>query len=118
MRAAVAGFLAIEFLDELVFGAREAALPAIRGDLGLSYAEIGVALALPNVASAVAEPLLGLLGDVWRRRVLVVGGGVAYGLALLALAGAGGLWTLVVAFLVLYPASGAFVSLAQASFMD
>ena len=118
LRAAIAGFLAIELLDELVFGAREAALPAIRTDLELSYAEIGLALALPNVASAVAEPLLGLLGDVWRRRALVVGGGVAYGLALLALAGAGGLWTLVGAFVVLYPASGAFVSLAQASFMD
>jgi len=118
VRAAVVGFLSIELLDELVFGAREAALPAIRTDLGLSYAEIGLALALPNVASAVAEPLLGLLGDVWRRRVLVVGGGVAYGLALLLLAGAGGLWMLVLAFVVLYPASGAFVSLAQASFMD
>jgi MFS transporter, FSR family, fosmidomycin resistance protein len=117
-RAAVVGFLAIELLDELVFGAREAALPAIRTDLGLSYAEIGLALALPNVASALAEPLLGLLGDLWRRRLLVVGGGIAYGLALLLLAGAGGFWTLLVAFLILYPASGAFVSLAQASFMD
>jgi FSR family fosmidomycin resistance protein-like MFS transporter len=117
-RAAVVGFLAIELLDELVFGAREAALPSIRTDLGLSYAEIGVALALPNVASALAEPLLGLLGDLWRRRLLVVGGGVAYGLALLLLAGAAGFWMLLVSFMILYPASGAFVSLAQASFMD
>ena len=118
VRAALVGFLSIEVLDELVFGAREAALPAIRTDLGLSYAEIGLALAVPNVASAVAEPLLGLLGDIGRRRLIVVGGGVAYGLALLVLAGAGGLWMLVLSFVVLYPASGAFVSLAQASFMD
>jgi MFS transporter, FSR family, fosmidomycin resistance protein len=118
VRAALVGFLSIELLDELVFGAREAALPAIRTDLGLSYAEIGFALAVPNVASAVAEPLLGLLGDIWRRRLIVVGGGVAYGLSLLLLAGAGGLWMLVLSFVLLYPASGAFVSLAQASFMD
>jgi FSR family fosmidomycin resistance protein-like MFS transporter len=118
LRAAVLGFLAIELLDELVFGAREAALPSIRTDLDLSYAQIGVALALPSLVSALTEPLLGLLGDLWRRRLLVVGGGIAYGLSLLLLAGAGGFWALLAAFVILYPASGAFVSLSQASFMD
>ena len=70
--------LAIEFLDEAasshvcsgVFGAREAAWPLIRADLGLSYAQVGLLLGLPSVVSSIVEPFLGILGDIWRRRVL------------------------------------------------
>ncbi|HEX8130315.1 MAG TPA: hypothetical protein VF527_14520, partial [Pyrinomonadaceae bacterium] len=40
--------LAIEFLDELVDGSRQAAWPLIRRDLSLSYADIGLLLAVPN----------------------------------------------------------------------
>ncbi len=79
--------LAIEFLDEFVFGAREAAWPLIRTDLGLSYAQVGLLLGLPSLVSSIVEPFLGILGDVWRRRVLVLGGGVVFALALLALLG-------------------------------
>lgn len=116
--AAVAVLLAIEFLDELVFGAREAAWPLIREDVGLSYAEIGLLLAIPNLVSAVVEPVIGIVGDVWRRRALVVGGGVAFAGALLGVAASESFLPLLLAFAVLYPASGAFVSLSQASLMD
>ncbi|HEX6606012.1 MAG TPA: MFS transporter, partial [Chloroflexia bacterium] len=61
--------LVVEFLDEFVFGAREAAWPLIRDDLGLSYAQVGVLLGLPNIVGNLVEPVLGILGDVWRRRV-------------------------------------------------
>ncbi len=78
--------LAIEFLDEAasshvrsgVFGAREAAWPLIRTDLGLSYAQVGLLLGLPSVVSSLVEPFLGILGDIWRRRVLILGGGVVF----------------------------------------
>jgi hypothetical protein len=40
----VATLLAIELLDELVFGAREAAWPLIRDQLSLSYTQIGLLL--------------------------------------------------------------------------
>lgn len=93
-------------------------MPLIRDDLSLSYAQVGILLAVPNVASMVIEPGLGILGDVWRRRALVVGGGFVYGLALALAAASGTYGMLLVAFLVLYPAAGAFVSLAQASLMD
>ena len=82
-RALVLTLLAVEFLDEFVFGAREAAWPLIRSDLGLSYAQVGMLLGLPNVIGNLVEPALGILGDVWRRRALIVGGGVAFALALL-----------------------------------
>jgi hypothetical protein len=110
--------LAIEFLDEFVFGTREAAWPLIRADLGLSYAQIGMLLGLPNVIGNLVEPALGILGDVWRRRALILGGGVAFALALLLTALSQSFPALLLSFILFYPASGAFVSLSQATLMD
>ncbi|MEX2210333.1 MAG: MFS transporter [Gaiellaceae bacterium] len=101
-----------------MFGAREAAWPLIRGELGLSYAQVGLLLAVPNLVSAVVEPAVGILGDLWRRRVLVAGGGFAFAGALVGVAVSQSFFPLLVAFAVLSPASGAFVSLSQASLMD
>jgi MFS transporter, FSR family, fosmidomycin resistance protein len=110
--------LAIEFLDEFVYGAREAAWPLIRNDLALSYTQIGLLLGIPNIVGNLIEPWLGILGDVWRRRVLVLGGGVVFSLALALTAAGGSFWPLLAAFVLFYPASGAFVSLSQATLMD
>jgi FSR family fosmidomycin resistance protein-like MFS transporter len=62
--------------------------------------------------------VLGVVAVTWRRRALVLGGGSAFALGLALAAGAPSFWVLLVAFSVLYPASGAFVSLSQASLMD
>ena len=69
--------LVVEFLDEFVFGTREAAWPLIRTDLGLSYVQIGLLLSVPSIVGDLVKPGIGILGDVWRRRWLVLGGGVA-----------------------------------------
>lgn len=111
-------FLLIEFLDELVYSVREAAWPLIRADLGLSYAQIGLALSVPALVSVLIEPLLGLLGEGRRRRVFVLGGGVIFCAALLLSALAPGFETFLAAAILLAPASGAFVSLSQATLMD
>ena len=118
--AAVFAFtlLAIEFLDEFVFGAREAAWPLIRTDLGLSYAQVGLLLGLPSLVSSIVEPFLGILGDTWKRRVLILGGGVVFALALLLTALSQDFPVLLISFIIFYPASGAFVSLSQATLMD
>jgi FSR family fosmidomycin resistance protein-like MFS transporter len=110
--------LAIEFLDELVFGVEGAVLPVIRADLALTYAEIGVLLSLPALAGNLIEPALGILGDVWRRKALIVGGGLAFALALLLIASGQTFAALLIAFVVFNPASGAFVNLSQATLMD
>jgi MFS transporter, FSR family, fosmidomycin resistance protein len=70
------------------------------------------------VVSLVVEPVLGVLSVTWRRRVLVLGGGVCFAAALALAAVAPSAWVLLLAFALLYPASGAFVSLSQASLMD
>jgi FSR family fosmidomycin resistance protein-like MFS transporter len=64
------------------------------------------------------EPVLGILGDVRDRRALIRGGGVAFALALLLVATSGGFTALLAAQLLLNPASGAFVSLSQATLVD
>src|SRR4030065_272627 len=75
--------LAIEFLDEFVYGAREAAWPLMRDQFNLSYLQIGLLLSLPSLVSSFIEPVLGILGDTRRRRTIILGGGVLFSLALL-----------------------------------
>ena len=111
-------FLFIEFLDEFVFSILEAAWPLIRDDYALSYLEIGLLLSLPTLAATFIEPVLGILGDVWYRRRLIIGGGVVMALGMLAVALGESYPLLMLAFIFDYPASGAFVSLSQASLMD
>jgi MFS transporter, FSR family, fosmidomycin resistance protein len=62
--------------------------------------------------------VLGVLAVTWRQRVLVLVGGAVFAAGLALAAGAPSFWVLLVAFSLLYPASGAFVSLSQASLMD
>ena len=62
--------------------------------------------------------MLGVASVTWRRRVLVLGGGLVFAAALALAAVAPSFWVLLVAFALLYPASGAFVSLSQAALMD
>jgi MFS transporter, FSR family, fosmidomycin resistance protein len=110
--------LIIEFIDEFIGGAREAAWPLIRDDLALNYTQIGVLLAVPTVVSSLVEPFLGVLGDIGKRRILIVGGGVFFALALLLTGISRSYLWLLAGFVLFNPASGAFVSLSQASLMD
>jgi FSR family fosmidomycin resistance protein-like MFS transporter len=111
--------LVVEFLDEFVGGAREASWPVIRSDLNLSYEQIGFMLMLPELlANVVFEPVLGILGDVWKRRVLILGGGIFFALSTFLVAMSQNYLALLMAFIIFYPASGAFVSLSQSTLMD
>ena len=110
--------LAVEFLDEVVFGLREAAWPLIRDDLRLSYTQVGVVLSVPPVVGHVVEPLLGVLGDVWRRRSLVLAGGVAFAAGTLLVGASTSFAPLLAASILSNPASGAFIGLSQATLMD
>ena len=111
-------FLAIEFLDELAGGVGSAAWPLVRNDLNLTYVQIGLLLSVPGIVSSFVEPFIGILGDVGYRRILVIGGGVAFAAALGLVSVSQGFIVLLIGWMVYYPASGAFVSLSQASLMD
>jgi FSR family fosmidomycin resistance protein-like MFS transporter len=73
---------------------------------------------VPSFVSLAVEPVLGVLAVTWRRRALVLAGGACFAVAIALAAGAPSFWVLLGAFALLYPASGAFVSLSQASLMD
>jgi len=75
-------------------------------------------LAIPGFLGSALDPLIGVLGDTPRRRGLIVAGGVAFALSAVLTATAVDFWTLLVALVLGNPASGAFVSLAQATLMD
>jgi FSR family fosmidomycin resistance protein-like MFS transporter len=111
-------FLLIEFLDELIFGVTDAAWPLIRTDLHTNYVQIGLALSLPGIIGNIIEPFLGILGDVWKRRVLILGGGIFFALACFMTAVSHSFVFLLISFIVFNPSSGAFVSLSQATLMD
>lgn len=108
----------VEFLDELVYGLQGAVLPFLRNDLALTYTEIGLLLSVPAFVGIVTDPIVGLLADTRHRRALVIGGIVATALGLW-LIGVGQTFALVLfAFTILFIASTAYVSLAQATLID
>lgn len=109
---------AIELLDELIYGLYGATLPLVKSDLGLSYAQVGLLSTVPGLVGIVVEPFIGILGDTRFRRALVRGGILAtvFGLALVAFGQTYAI--LLIAFCILYVASGAYVNLAQATLMD
>ena len=111
-------YLLIEFLDELVFGISEAAWPLMRNDLGLSYFQIGLALSLPGVIGNIVEPFLFILGDIWKRRTIILLGGLFFTISLILTGISGTFSLLLFSFILFNPASGAFVGLSQASLMD
>ena len=111
-------YLIIELLDELVFGVGEVALPLMRDDLTLSYTQIGLLLSLPGIIGAFVEPFIGILGDVWKRRVLILAGGILFTVSLFMTSASNSFFLLLASFILFFPSSGAFVSLSQASLMD
>lgn len=115
---AVIVLYAIELLDELIYGLYGATLPLLKSDLALNYLEVGLLSTVPGLVSIALEPFIGILGDTQFRRALVRGGifATTFGLALVAF---GQTYAVIlVAFSVMYVASGAYVNLAQATLMD
>lgn len=111
-------YLIVEFLDELVFGASDASLPLMRSDLNLTYIQIGLLLSLPGFVSNFIEPFLFILSSVWRRRLMLLIGGIAFAISLYVTAFTQSYWVLIFSFIIFNPASGMFIDLSQAALMD
>jgi MFS transporter, FSR family, fosmidomycin resistance protein len=116
---ALAAALAVVGVDELVDGTKSAALPLLRTGLHLTYGQVGLLASVPLLLGSALELPLGVLaGHGRRRRLAVLGGGVVFILALVAVAAARSFAGLLVALVAFFPASGAFVSLTQSGLMD
>src|SRR5215216_4320731 len=111
-------YLLIEFVDELVFGVGETAWPLFRNDLHLTYTQIGLLLSLPGIIAAFIEPFIGILGDVWKRRLIITVGGIFFTISLFMTSASSSFIFLLSSFILFFPSSGAFVSLSQANLMD
>ena len=116
--ALVIALLFIEFLDEFFFGALEAAWPLIREDLSLTYVEIGLLLSIPRVWGSVAGIVIGILGDVWNRKAIIIGGGALFAASLFLVSSSVSFTMLMAGLLIFNPSSGAFVGLSQSTLMD
>ena len=111
--------LAVELVDELVDGTKGAVLPLIRHDLALNYVQVGLLTAVPLIVGSLLELPMGVLsGPGPRRRRFILGGGLVFVAAVLAAGLARSFAVLVIALTAFFPASGAFVSLTQATLMD
>jgi FSR family fosmidomycin resistance protein-like MFS transporter len=75
-------------------------------------------LAIPGFVGSALDPLIGVAGDTPRRRALMFAGGLGFAFSAALTSTAVGFWTLLVALVIGNPATGAFVSLAQATLMD
>jgi len=114
----VAVLYAIELLDELIYGLYGATLPLLKEDLALNYVQVGLLTTVPGLVSIFLEPFIGILGDTRFRRALVRGGILATTFALALVAFGQTYAVILIAFCILYVASGAYVNLAQATLMD
>lgn len=111
--------LAVELIDEVVDGTKSAALPLIRQGLALSYGQVGLLASMPLLLGSLLEfPLGALAGRGRGRHLAVLAGGVVFILTLVAAAAARSFIGLLAAFVIFFPASGAFVSLTQSGLMD
>src|SRR5688572_9657126 len=98
----------VDFADELFTFLPAGAAASIRADLGLSYAQAGLVLAMLS-----AGGFLGMFAksaaDFVSRRALAAGGALVYGLCMLGFAVGHSFWVLVVAAFLWGAASDAFL---------
>jgi FSR family fosmidomycin resistance protein-like MFS transporter len=117
--AILAAALAAELVDELVDGAKSASVPLIQQTLHLTLAQVGLLASVPLLLGSLLELPLGILaGTGRRRRLAVLAGGALFILTLAGAAAARSFAGLLTAFVIFFPASGAFVSLTQSGLMD
>jgi predicted MFS family arabinose efflux permease len=105
-------------LDELIIGFAVVGLPLVRDQLGLSYEQVGLLFSVGALSSLILEPILNLLSGRGSKRWWIVSGSLVLALAF-ALAGSTyNFIVLLIAFALLYPATGAAVGLSEAALID
>lgn len=109
---------ATALLDELTTGLLVVGLPLVRDTLHLSYDQAGFLFTAGALSSLLLEPGINLASDRASKRLPILAGMLALVAAFLLAAAAPGYALLLLAFVVLYPANGAAVGLAQAALID
>lgn len=113
----MASLLLVGLVEETVAFLPYGAVESIRADVGLSYVEVGVLLALYPGVGLLATPL-GVVADHVNRRVMAAVGGVGYGLGMFLFAAADGFWMLFTAVVVMGLAGDAMVRAVEVSLVE
>lgn len=103
-------FLAVaitHFFVDILNSSRTLLVAILAVDLGLSNAQVGIALLLYNVGSSLSQPLFGWLADRIGARWLVTGG-MGWMMAFYGLAATAGDWPALIALTIAGLGSGAF----------
>jgi len=110
--------LIIEFMDEFAYSGLEVARPLIRDSFALDYVQLGLITTIPVMIAIVIEPIMGILADTGKRRLVMVIGGICFGSGMIVQGLAPDFLVFMLGSSLLAPASGIFVNIAQASLMD
>jgi MFS family permease len=111
--------VAVDFLDELSAGVPMIGAPEIRSELALGYGLVAmILLVLPQAASLVIEPPLFVLSDRVGKRRLVLAGHVLLGACFVVAGLARDPILFIAAYVLITPASGLGVGLAQVALLD
>lgn len=103
-------FLAValtHFFVDVLNNGRNLLVALLAVSLGLTNAQVGLALLLYNVGNALSQPLFGLLADRIGARLLVIGG-LAWMITFYTIAALAGDWLALIALTVASIGSGAF----------
>lgn len=105
-------------LDELISGCMFIGLPLLRGQLGLTYEQIGLIFSVSSVSGIVLEPPLYLFSDRGSKRWWILGGLLGLACAFVLAGSVNSFVLLIVAFALTSPAGGMAIGLSQAALID
>lgn len=110
--------LCVELLDELFAGLLAVALPLLRDQAMLTYAQIGLLIALSELASVLCDPIISLLSDHRSKRWWISSGLVGMSFSFVLIGSAHSFALLLLAFILSAPCGKAAVGLSQAALID
>jgi MFS family permease len=110
--------LCVELLDELIVGLIAVALPLLRDQVMLTYAQIGLLFTLSELASVLCDPVISLLSDRGSKRWWIIGGLVGMSFSFVLIGGVHSFVLLLLAFMLTAPCGKASVGLSQAALID
>lgn len=105
-------------LDELISGVLFIGLPLLRGQLGLTYEQIGLIFSVSAIPGVVFEPPLYLFSDRGSKRWWILGGLLSLTCAFVLAGSVSSFVLLIVAFSFISPAGGMAIGLSQAALID
>src|SRR5258706_15036097 len=105
-------------LDELITGFVVVGLPLLRDQLGLTYAQVGLLFSAGALSAMILEPIINLMSDRSSKRWWILVGLLILAADFVLAGNVHSFGWLLFVFILLYPAIGTGVGLAEAALID